>query len=136
MNSRHFLLSCNPFWWSSDFLNAIGPSRSVCSGETHLRTFSLVSSQFHKRNFFVRGIDDVLIPLRSRTLERWLVTWHIRLKCPPWIFRRPADQSKSRIQNPVLWLVGQTQTQGVNFKLTSLLPCKDLKKTFIRQIVL
>ena len=30
MNSRHFLLSCNPFWWSIDFLDTIGPSRSVC----------------------------------------------------------------------------------------------------------
>ena len=30
MNSRHFLLSCNPFWRSSDCLDTIGPSRSVC----------------------------------------------------------------------------------------------------------
>ena len=32
MNSRHFLLNCNPFWWSGDFLDTIGPSRSVCYG--------------------------------------------------------------------------------------------------------
>ena len=32
MNSRHFLLSCNPFWWISNFLDTIGPSRSVCIG--------------------------------------------------------------------------------------------------------
>ena len=31
MNFRHFLLSCIPFWWSSDFLDNIGPSRSVCT---------------------------------------------------------------------------------------------------------
>ena len=30
MNSRHFLLSCDPFWWSGNFWDTIGPSRSVC----------------------------------------------------------------------------------------------------------
>ena len=29
MNFRHFLLSFNPFWRSSDFLDNIGPSRSL-----------------------------------------------------------------------------------------------------------
>ena len=37
INSRHFLLSCNPFWQSSDFLVTIGPSRSVCSGSEKQR---------------------------------------------------------------------------------------------------
>ena len=27
---RHFLLSCNPFWWSGNFLDTIGPSTSLC----------------------------------------------------------------------------------------------------------
>ena len=31
MNFRHFLLRFNPFWQSSDFLDTIGPSRSLCS---------------------------------------------------------------------------------------------------------
>ena len=39
------------------------------------------------------------------------------------------DQSESHILNPVLWLVGQSQTHGGNFKLidhvTILIPCKD-----------
>ena len=34
MISRHLLLSCNPFWRSDDFLDTIGPSRSVCIGYT------------------------------------------------------------------------------------------------------
>ena len=31
INFRHFLLSCNPFWRSSDFLDTSEPSRSVCA---------------------------------------------------------------------------------------------------------
>ena len=30
INFRHFLLNCNPFWCSEDFLDTIGPSRSLC----------------------------------------------------------------------------------------------------------
>ena len=30
MNFRHFLLSCNQFWWSGNFLDSIGQSRSLC----------------------------------------------------------------------------------------------------------
>ena len=30
MNFRHFLSSCDQFWRSSDFLDSIGPSRSLC----------------------------------------------------------------------------------------------------------
>ena len=30
MNSRHFKLSCSPFWWSGNFFDTIGPSRLVC----------------------------------------------------------------------------------------------------------
>ena len=30
INSRHFLLSCNPFWRSTIFLDTIGPFSSVC----------------------------------------------------------------------------------------------------------
>ena len=30
MNFRHFQLSCNLFWRSGNFLDSIGPSRSLC----------------------------------------------------------------------------------------------------------
>ena len=30
MNFGQFLLNCNPFWWSGNFLDSIGQSRSLC----------------------------------------------------------------------------------------------------------
>ena len=46
MNSRHFLLSCNPFWWSGNFLDTIGPSRSVCT--VRVKHFDLKQQESNK----------------------------------------------------------------------------------------
>ena len=63
MNFRHFLLSCNLFWWSGDFLDTIGPSRSVCSCQYPLMNY-LVRDPFlvdNKDYARLRGTNIITI---------------------------------------------------------------------------
>ena len=41
MNFRHFLLNCHPFWRSGDFLDSIGPSRSLCNPVYYIVGFKI-----------------------------------------------------------------------------------------------
>ena len=74
MNSRHFLLSCNPFWQSCNFLDTIGPSRSVCTSTKSIQ---------------VQDVSSVLVVCmyNSSTIYRWFwkfcqlhILWKVKLK--------------------------------------------------------
>ena len=64
MNFRHFLLSCIPFWLSSDFLDNIRASRSLCSFRVLLLWLWILNllgyankfiRSYHKFNKLLRG---------------------------------------------------------------------------------
>ena len=79
MNFRHFLLSCNPFWRSGNFLNSIGPSRSLwvvwfsasCSLVVH--TLLLVLD-------FICGMSVLLIIKQRRKNANWYNMYFDRRK--------------------------------------------------------
>ena len=82
INSRHFLLSCNPFWQSSDFLVTIGPSRSVCSGSEKQRRPAKGSGNRKPTllNFITKRKGILRDPHRIKFVEKSLINiWWIRL---------------------------------------------------------
>ena len=72
MKFIHFLLSCNPFWRSSNFLDTIGPSRSVCHGSfpvckhrnwesTHSNTSGLFLTKFWSSVFRKKKSPRIIV---------------------------------------------------------------------------
>ena len=68
MNFKHCLLNCNPFWWSGDFLDNIGPSRSLCYAQQGVRrlfwgraALTVVKSWFFHPWIFTHNLKWVVL---------------------------------------------------------------------------